>query len=386
MTLSIRRFQPRVFRRLRPKALMVMGLHLQLYLNPLLIPDCIYGNRYLTSLSGTVNIEKLVGNSSLSWVQKERDFPIQPLKSEPGLQSNVEAEVPKGCDKDVLFRDRVGGDQQLVSGLVGGRLELRSPYSSPVDSRSSPTGDLAPSEVVDGRFLNPITTTSSIAHLSPDGKETHEDIAFSPLNVEDLQGYGVSASGASISFMDILKRGIHLKDVDEPGTCGVHQLPITYTDCLEVVGCSSCYGRNVGSPSSGFAGSTLEGVPEMEQLDSPILNRQPRLGDPYQVVTDDYEDEDPSFCPSLRRLKRNLEEIRKQFNAYRACPNGDIAFLESRPASTLISEEPTNNSGGVTKTPSPLPTEVYPLPLKVEDLHIFSKCPKGVRRNACSLL
>ncbi|GMH09801.1 hypothetical protein Nepgr_011642 [Nepenthes gracilis] len=150
------------------------------------------GNLPPASLSGTVNIEKLA------------------------------VEVPKGCDKDVLFRDRVEGDQQLVSNLVGAGLELGSSYSFPVDSRSSPTRDLASSDVVDGRLINPITTASSIAHLSPDGKETHGDIAFSPVNVEGLQGYVISAGGASISFVDILKHGIHSKDVDEPGTCGAH--------------------------------------------------------------------------------------------------------------------------------------------------------------------
>ncbi|GMH09800.1 hypothetical protein Nepgr_011641 [Nepenthes gracilis] len=88
-----------------------------------------------------------------------------------------------------------------------------------------------------------------------------------------------------------------------------------------------------------------------------VLNRQPRLGNSYKVVTDDYQDGDPSFCPSLGRLKRNLEEIRKQFNAYRACPNGEVAFPESRPTSALIYEEPIGNRGGVTKTPSPLPID-----------------------------
>ncbi|GMH16985.1 hypothetical protein Nepgr_018826 [Nepenthes gracilis] len=82
--------------------------------------------------------------------------------------------------------------------------------------------DLASSDVVDERLINPITATSSIAHLSSDGKETRGDIAFSLLNVECLQGYGISARGASISFVDILKRGIHSKEVDEPDTCGAH--------------------------------------------------------------------------------------------------------------------------------------------------------------------
>ncbi|GMH22188.1 hypothetical protein Nepgr_024031 [Nepenthes gracilis] len=48
--------------------------------------------------------------------------------------------MPKDCDKDVLFRDRVGGDQQLASSLVGASLDQGSSCSYPIDSQSPPTG------------------------------------------------------------------------------------------------------------------------------------------------------------------------------------------------------------------------------------------------------
>ncbi|GMH22189.1 hypothetical protein Nepgr_024032 [Nepenthes gracilis] len=184
-----------------------------------------------------------------------------------------------------------------------------------------------------------------------------------------------------------LKRGIHLKEVDESGACGAEQLPITDTDCLEVLGGSSCYGRNVGSLASGFVVSTLlQRRTVTEHLNLPVMNCQPMLINPYQAVTDDHQDGDPSSCCSLGRLKRNLEEIRKRFNAYRACPNGDFAIPSLQPASALIFEELSSNREIVTKTPSPFLFKVYPLPMKVEDLHLPSKSPKGVRRSVHPLL
>ncbi|GMH06413.1 hypothetical protein Nepgr_008253 [Nepenthes gracilis] len=174
--------------------------------------------------------------------------------------------LPQGCAKDVLFRDRVGGDQQMTSA-----------YSSPEDSRSSLTRDLASSDVDDEPLLNPITSTSSIIHLSPDGKDG--DSASYPLNVEGLQGHGFFPVVASISFADILKRGILSKEVVEPGTCGAHQLPITDVDRLEVLGDSFCREGIVESHASGFAINSLEVLMETEQLGLPVLNRQ--LGHSY---------------------------------------------------------------------------------------------------------
>ncbi|GMH06225.1 hypothetical protein Nepgr_008065 [Nepenthes gracilis] len=161
--------------------------------------------------------------------------------------------------------------------------------------------DLASSDVVDELLINPITTTSSIIHLSPDGKEALGDIVFSPLNVEGLQGYDISTDVTSISFADILKHGIHSKEVDEPGTCGAHQLPITDADHLKVLGGSFCHEGNVGSPTSGFALNTLKVFLEMEQLSLPILITSPRLCHSYQVVTDDHQDGDPTSSPNLGR-------------------------------------------------------------------------------------
>ncbi|GMG99261.1 hypothetical protein Nepgr_001101 [Nepenthes gracilis] len=160
--------------------------------------------------------------------------------------------------------------------------------SSPEDSWSSPTMDLASSDVVDEPLINLITATSSIVHFSPDGKEAFGDIAFSPLNMAGLQGYSVSAGVASISYADILKRGSHSKEVDELDTCGAYQLPITDVDRLEVLGGSFCQEGNVGCPALGFALCSLEVFPETEQFDSSILNRQPKLGHSYQLVTDDH--------------------------------------------------------------------------------------------------
>ncbi|GMH28963.1 hypothetical protein Nepgr_030806 [Nepenthes gracilis] len=166
------------------------------------------------------------------------------------------------------------------------------------DSRSSSTKDLAFSDVVDELLMNPITVTSSIIYLSPDGKEALRDKTLSPLTVAGLQGYRVSVGVAIVSYADIMKRGIHLKEVDEPGTCG--------------------------------AVTGLEVFRETEQLGLPGLNPQPRLGPSYQVVTDDHQDGDPSSCANLGRLKRNLKVIRKQFNASRARPNGDDAIPRTR--------------------------------------------------------
>ncbi|GMH14076.1 hypothetical protein Nepgr_015917 [Nepenthes gracilis] len=190
----------------------------------------------------------------------------------------------QGNVKDVLFRDWVGGEQQMTSGLAGAGLE---PGSYPVppdfgaglacssleDSRSSLTRDLVSSDVVDEPLINPITPTSSIVHFSPDGKEAFGDIAFSPLILKGLQRYRVSVGVASISYADILKRGSHSKEVDELGTCGAHELPITDANCLEVLGCSFCHEGNVGSLASGFALCSLKFFSEIEQLSSLVLNR-----------------------------------------------------------------------------------------------------------------
>ncbi|GMH11616.1 hypothetical protein Nepgr_013457 [Nepenthes gracilis] len=185
----------------------------------------------------------------------------------------VEAESPKDCDKDDFLRDRVGGDQQLASGL-----------------------------------------------------ETRDNLALSPLTIVGSHGYGGSTGDASISFAYVLKRGILSMEVDVSGACGAQQLPFTDSERLDVLCGSPCYGRNT------------------------------RPDNPYQAVTDDLQDGDPSACRSLRRLKRNLEEIRKRFNAYRARPHGDFAFPESRPDSAPIFEDPSSNMG-VTKIPSSLPIE-----------------------------
>ncbi|GMH30400.1 hypothetical protein Nepgr_032243 [Nepenthes gracilis] len=188
---------------------------------------------------------------------------------------------------DDFFRDRVGGDQQLASGLVDASLDQGSSYSYHVDCRSSPSRDLASSDGVDERLINPTPTISSIAHLSPVGQETRDNIALSPLTVEGSQGYGGSASDASISFEYVLKRGILSMEVDVSGACGAQQLPFTDTDRLEVLSGSPCHGKNVGSLASGFAVSTLEVCSETEHPNSPVMNCQPRLNNPYQDVTDD---------------------------------------------------------------------------------------------------
>ncbi|GMH19234.1 hypothetical protein Nepgr_021075 [Nepenthes gracilis] len=272
------------------------------------------------------------------------------------FQSVVEVESPKDCDRDDFFRDRVAGDQQLASGLVGASLDQGSSCSYHVDSRPSPSRDLASSDGVDERLINPTPTISSIAHLSPVGQETRDNIALSPLTVEGSLGYDRSTSDASISFEYALKGGILSMEVDVSGAGGAQQLPFTNTDRLEVPSGSPCYGRNVGSLVSGFAVSTLEVCSETEHPNLPVMNCQPGLDNPYQAVTDDLQDGDPSACRSLGRLKRNLEEIRKWFNAYRARPKGDFAFPESRPISVLIFEDPSSIMG-VTKIPSPLPIE-----------------------------
>ncbi|GMH02081.1 hypothetical protein Nepgr_003920 [Nepenthes gracilis] len=252
--------------------------------------------------------------------------------------------------------DQVGGDQQLASGLVGASLDQGSSCSYHVDSQSSPSRDLASSDGVDEWLINPTPTISSFAHLSPVGHDTRDNIALSPLIVEGSLGYGGFAGDASISFEYVLKRGILSMEVDVFGACGAQQLPFTDTDHLEVPSGSPCYGRNVGSLASGFAVSTLEVCLETEQPNSPVMNCQPGLNNPYQVVTDDLQVGDPSACRSLGRLKRNLEEIQKRFNAYKARPKGDFAFPESRPISALTFEDPSSIMG-VTKIPSPLPIE-----------------------------
>ncbi|GMH14548.1 hypothetical protein Nepgr_016389 [Nepenthes gracilis] len=180
-------------------------------------------------------------------------------------------------------------------------------------------------------------------------KDCDKDGFFRDRNVEGSQGLDGSAGDASISFADVLKHGIPLMEVDVSSACGAQQLPFIDTDHLEVLSGSPCYGRNVGSLASGFGVSTLKVCSETEHPNSPVMNCQPGLGNPYHAVTGDLQDGDPSACRSLVRLKRNLEEIRKRFNAYRACPNGDFAFPESRPDSTLIFEElstPSYDGGG----------------------------------------
>ncbi|GMH21308.1 hypothetical protein Nepgr_023150 [Nepenthes gracilis] len=265
------------------------------------------------------------------------------------LVFDVVAESPKVCDMEVSFSDRVGGDQKLVSGLVDASLDQGCSCSQHVDSLPSPSRDLVSSDGVDERLINPTPAISSIAHLSPVGQVSRDNSALSPLIVDGLQGYGGSDGEASISFAYVLKRGILSMDVDVSGARGVQKPTFTDMDSSPV---EPSLGRNVGSLVSGFVGNTLEVCSETEHPNLLVLNCQPGLDNPHQSVADDRL----VGVPSAGRLKRNLEEIRKRFNAYRARHNRNSSFFESRPDSTLIFEDSSSNKG-VSKTPSPLPIE-----------------------------
>ncbi|GMH03365.1 hypothetical protein Nepgr_005204 [Nepenthes gracilis] len=253
----------------------------------------------------------------------------------------------------VEVEDRVGGDQKLVSGLVDASLDQGCSCSQHVDSLSSPSRDLASSDGVDERLINPTPTISSFAHLFRVGQVSRDNSALSPLTVEGSQGYGGSDGDASISFAYVLKRGILSMEVDVSGACGVQLLTFTDTDSSPM---EPTFERSEGSLASGFAGNTLEVCSETEHPNSPVMNCQLGLDNPHQAVADDLQDEDPSACCSLGKRKRNLEEIQKWFNTYRARLIGNSAFRESRPDSALVFEDSSSNKG-VSKTPSPLPIE-----------------------------
>ncbi|GMH14577.1 hypothetical protein Nepgr_016418 [Nepenthes gracilis] len=224
---------------------------------------------------------------------------------------------------EVSFSDRVGGDQKLVSGLVDASLDQGCSCSQHVDSLSSPSRDLVSSDGFVEQLINPTAAISSIAHLSPVGQVSRDNSTLSPLIVDGSQGYGGSDGEASISFAYVLKHGILSMDVDVSVTRGVQKPTFTDMDNSPV---ELSLGRNVGSLVSGFASNTLKVCSETEHPNLLVLNCHPGLDNPHQTVADDLLVGDPS----AGRLARH---------------NGNSAFPESRPDSTLIFEDSSSNKG-----------------------------------------
>ncbi|GMH30456.1 hypothetical protein Nepgr_032299 [Nepenthes gracilis] len=79
-------------------------------------------------------------------------------------------------------------------------------------------------------------------------------------------------------------------------------------------GGSSCHEEVVASIALGIAPSTPEVFPKKEQFGLPVPTLLTRLDPSNQDVTSDHHDGDPSSCPSLGKLKCNLEVLRKRFD------------------------------------------------------------------------
>ncbi|GMH15469.1 hypothetical protein Nepgr_017310 [Nepenthes gracilis] len=103
------------------------------------------------------------------------------------------------------------------------------------------------------------------------------------IGVEQHQAAGHN----TVSYADIMKRGIKSNEADEPGTCAAPMSfrPISDADCLDALGRSSCLEEAVGSPALGTAPNPLENFMEAKQLNSAYID-----------AVDDQEDfQDPTL-------------------------------------------------------------------------------------------
>ncbi|GMH27725.1 hypothetical protein Nepgr_029568 [Nepenthes gracilis] len=195
-------------------------------------------------------------------------------------KSDVEVKRSKVCKKDVLLQARFVGEQQkMPTGLI-------VPGS---DNKSS---------VELGNSQLPLDFGDAPACRSP----------------EESWSSSTKDSASLVAVDKLLMDHIPAKVLLFPtSTCEalMYIRPITNTDHLGALGGSSWHEEAIGSPALGTTPSTLEVFSEMEQLSLPVQIQQSRLGPLYYVVTDYHHGGDPSSCTSLRKLRRNIVEIRK---------------------------------------------------------------------------
>ncbi|GMH01968.1 hypothetical protein Nepgr_003807 [Nepenthes gracilis] len=176
-------------------------------------------------------------------------------------KSDVEAETSKIHDEDVLLMDRFVGEQEKMSKVLifpekkdkstveQGNFHLPPDFGAALACRSTEgsrkfsTSDPASLLVVDKLLMDPITVKSCIALLFADGREAALGSTENCIQTKaELQKCSFFQQGGiveeqqkdtghgTVSYADVLKKGIHPNETDEPGTCEAHMCNELNTD------------------------------------------------------------------------------------------------------------------------------------------------------------